>query len=100
MEGRIAVLEEVQIKLRDHVLQNRIPTGKGRQIQINTSMTKQYLVVDFECMQPNEWQSVGIVLYERNSNPTFGLCMFHDLVVSITVRSVDSRLFEEETRFN
>jgi hypothetical protein len=31
-------------------------------------MTKQYLVIDFECMQPNEWQSVGIVLYESNSN--------------------------------
>jgi hypothetical protein len=29
-------------------------------------MTKQYLVIDFECIQPNEWQSVGIVLYERN----------------------------------
>ena len=28
-------------------------------------MTKQYLVIDFECLQPNEWQSVGIVLYEK-----------------------------------
>jgi hypothetical protein len=28
-------------------------------------MTKQYLVIDFECLQPNEWQSVGIVLYEQ-----------------------------------
>ena len=30
-------------------------------------MTKQYVVIDFECMQPNEWQSVGIVLYEGNT---------------------------------
>ena len=30
-------------------------------------MIKQYLVIDFECMQPNEWQSVGIVLYEQDA---------------------------------
>ena len=30
-------------------------------------MIKQYLVIDFECMQPNEWQSVGIVLYEQDT---------------------------------
>lgn len=33
-------------------------------------MTTQYLVIDFECLQPNEWQSVGIVLYERSSTGT------------------------------
>jgi hypothetical protein len=30
-------------------------------------MNKQYLVIDFECLHPNEWQSVGIVLYEKNT---------------------------------
>jgi hypothetical protein len=32
--------------------------------QDTLSMSKQYLVVDFECIQPNQWQSVAIVLYE------------------------------------
>jgi hypothetical protein len=31
-------------------------------------MKRQYLVIDFECIQPNEWQSVGIVLYERSKD--------------------------------
>ena len=28
-------------------------------------MPHHYLIVDFECTEPNQWQSVGIVLYER-----------------------------------
>ena len=30
-------------------------------------MNKRYLVIDFECLHPNEWQSVGIVLYEDHT---------------------------------
>ena len=28
-------------------------------------MPHHYVIVDFECTEPNQWQSVGIVLYER-----------------------------------
>ena len=29
-----------------------------------------YLVVDFECLRPREWQSVGLVLYDGNAGET------------------------------
>lgn len=41
------------------------------------SMSKQYVVIDFECLQPNEWQSVGIVLYEQTDTGGTVLRQFH-----------------------
>lgn len=31
-----------------------------------------YLVIDFECFQPNIWQSIGIVLYDRPNDRSRG----------------------------
>ena len=44
---------------------------------MSSAVPKQYLVVDFECLQPNEWQSVGIVLYERTATGGTILRQFH-----------------------
>lgn len=31
-------------------------------------MMRHYLVIDFECMQPHQWQSVGVILYRMDTS--------------------------------